>query len=81
VKGNSIGMAERSSVPLKEQFFGLLALGDATIHHCVAIHHSAANTTDFSCLGLLLVYRGGRTKDDPVLRDAYTTAVIAFSPA
>ena len=37
VRGNSIGMAEPSSVPLEEQFCGLLAPGDATIHHCNTI--------------------------------------------
>jgi ectoine hydroxylase-related dioxygenase (phytanoyl-CoA dioxygenase family) len=65
VRGNSIGMAEPSTVPLADQFCGLLNPGDATIHHCNTIHHSAPNTTDESRLGLLLVYRGEHTQTDP----------------
>ncbi|MFZ4765319.1 MAG: phytanoyl-CoA dioxygenase family protein [Roseimicrobium sp.] len=81
VRGNSIGMAEPSPVPLSEQFCGLLAPGDATIHHCETIHHSAPNTTDHSRLGLLLVYCGSHTQTDPKLKDAYAAAVTATPPA
>ena len=81
VRGNSIGMAEPSSVPLDEQFCGLLAPGDATIHHCETIHHSAPNTTEHSRLGLLLVYRGQHTQTDPALKAAYTAAATATPPA
>jgi ectoine hydroxylase-related dioxygenase (phytanoyl-CoA dioxygenase family) len=81
VRGNSIGLAQPSPVPLDEQFCGLLAPGDATIHHCETIHHSAANTTDHSRLGLLFVYRGSHTQTDPTLKEAYTAAVSATPPA
>jgi phytanoyl-CoA hydroxylase len=81
VRGNSIGMAEPSSVLLGEQFCGLLAPGDATIHQCETIHHSAPNTTDFSRLGLLLVYRGSHTQTDPTLKAAYAAASAATPPA
>ncbi len=81
VRGNSIGMAEPSSVPLDEQFCGLLAPGDATIHQCQTIHHSAPNTTDFSRLGLLFVYRGSHTQTDPSLKAAYAAASAATPPA
>lgn len=81
VRGNSIGMAEPSSVPLSEQFCGLLAPGDATIHHCVTVHHSAPNTTEHSRLGLLLVYRGAHTQTDPSLKVTYTAAATATPPA
>lgn len=81
VRGNSIGMAEASKVPLSEQYCGLLAPGDATIHHCETVHHSAPNTTDFSRLGLLLVYRGTHTQTDPKLKEAYAAAVTATPPA
>lgn len=80
VRGNSIGMAEASQVPLSEQFCGLLAPGDATIHHCETIHHSAPNTTEHSRLGLLLVYRGSHTQNDPALKAAYTAAATATPP-
>ena len=81
VRGNSIGMAEPSPVPLTDQFCGLLAPGDATIHQCETIHHSAPNTTEFSRLGLLLVYRGSHTQTDPKLKEAYAAAVAATPPA
>lgn len=81
VRGNSIGMAEPSTVPLAEQFCGLLEPGDATIHHCNTIHHSAANTTDHPRLGFLLVYRGSHTRTEPTLKAAYTVAATATPPA
>lgn len=81
VRGNSIGMAEPSTVPLSEQFCGLLAPGDATIHHCETIHHSAPNTTDHSRLGLLLVYCGSHTTTAPKLKAVYSTAAAATPPA
>ena len=81
VRGNSIGMAEASQVPLNEQFCGLLAPGDATIHHCNTIHHSAPNTTEYSRIGLLLVFRGDHTQTDPALHATYTVAATAMPPA
>ncbi len=81
VKGNSIGLAEVPTVPLEEQFCGLLEPGDALIHQCETIHHSAPNASDFPRLGLLLVYRGKHTQTDPKLKAAYTAAVTATPPA
>ena len=81
VRGNSIGMAQPSTVPLSEQFCGLLQPGDATIHQCETVHHSAPNTTEHSRLGLLLVYRGSHTQTDPRLKATYTAAVTATPPA
>jgi len=81
VRGNSIGMAGPSAVPLSGQFCGLLSPGDATIHQCETVHYSAPNTTDHSRLGLLLVYRGSHTQTDPKLKAAYTAAVTATPPA
>lgn len=81
VRGNSIGMAEPSHVPLENQFCGLLNPGDATIHHCNTIHHSAPNTTDQPRLGLLLVYRGEHTQTDPELQATYAVASSLTPPA
>ena len=81
VKGNSIGLAEAPAVPLEEQFCGLLEPGDALIHQCETIHHSAPNHSDFPRLGLLLVYRGQHTQTDTALKAAYTAAVTATPPA
>lgn len=81
VRGNSIGLAETPDTPLEAQFCGLLEPGDATIHHCETIHHSAPNTTAQARLGLLLVYRGRHTQTDPLLKAAYAAAVAATPPA
>lgn len=81
VRGNSIGMAQPSPVPLEDQFCALLAPGDATIHHCQTIHHSAPNTAEHSRLALLLVYRGSHTQTDPALKAAYAVASAATPPA
>lgn len=81
VRGNSIGLAEIPDVPLSQQICGLLDPGDATIHHCETIHHSAPNTTQHSRLGLLLVYRGGHTCTNLTLKAAYISAATATPPA
>jgi ectoine hydroxylase-related dioxygenase (phytanoyl-CoA dioxygenase family) len=77
VRGNSIGMATAPSIPLSEQFCALLSPGDATIHHCNTIHHSAPNTTDRSRLGLLFVFRSSHTRTDPALQAIYAAAKSA----
>ena len=81
VRGNSIGLAEAPCVSLEDQFCGLLDPGDALIHHCETIHHSAPNTSDSPRLGLLLVYRGAHTQTNAKLKAAYTAAVTATPPA
>ncbi len=81
VRGNSIGLAEVPHAPAERLFCGLLEPGDATVHHCETLHHSAPNTTPQSRLGLLLVYRGAHTRDDPERQTAYRTAVQATPPA
>jgi ectoine hydroxylase-related dioxygenase (phytanoyl-CoA dioxygenase family) len=81
VKGNSIGLAEAPDVALSEQFCGLLEPGDALIHQCQTIHHSAPNTSEYPRLGLLLVYRGSHTQTDPQLKAAYSVAATATPPA
>ncbi|HEY2573693.1 MAG TPA: phytanoyl-CoA dioxygenase family protein [Verrucomicrobiaceae bacterium] len=80
VRGNSIGLAEPPVVPLAEQFCALLAPGDATIHHCNTIHHSAPNTSDHSRLGFLFVFRGSHTGTDAGLKSNYAVAGAATPP-
>lgn len=75
VKGNSIGLATAPGVPLDEQFCGTLNPGDALLHHCQVVHHSAANRTDFPRCGLLVVYRGSHTQTDPARKEAYEKAL------
>ncbi len=81
VRGNSVGIAKPPSVPLAEQFCALLESGDASIHHCNTIHHSAPNPTEHSRLGLLFVFRGSHTQIDPTLKAVYAAAVAATPPA
>lgn len=81
VRGNSIGLAEPPAESPADTFCGLLEPGDATLHHCETLHHSAPNTTEHSRLGLLLVYRGAHTQTDPQLQAAYRQAVSATPPA
>ncbi len=81
VTGNSIGLAEIPDTSNSEQFCATLSPGDATIHHCMTIHHSAPNHTGKSRLGLLFVYRGPHTKTDNRLKESYTEAVTATPPA
>lgn len=80
VRGNSIGLATAPDTPLEEQYCALLEPGDASIHHCNTIHHSAPNRTDNSRLGFLLVYRGSHTETDPNLKAAYAAAVSITPP-
>ena len=77
VTGNSVGLAEPPTVPLSEQFQATLAPGDATIHHCEVIHHSAPNLTEQSRLGLLFVFRGAHTTINHQLRKVYEEARTA----
>lgn len=72
VAGNSMGLAV--GFDKSDPFVGLLDAGDALIHHCQTIHYSSPNKTDHPRCGLLLVYRGSHTQDDPSLREAYTRA-------
>ena len=69
-----MGVADPPDPATIEEFCGTLEPGDALIHHCQAIHRSDPNTTDTPRCGLLLVYRGAHTQDDPVLRAAYQAA-------
>lgn len=81
MKGNSIGLADPPAIPVSDQFCGLLEPGDALIHQCQTIHHSAPNTSEHPRLGLLLVYRGTHTQTDPKLKAAYSVAATATPPA
>ncbi|MEI6634963.1 MAG: phytanoyl-CoA dioxygenase family protein [Planctomycetota bacterium] len=72
VAGNSMGLAV--GFDKSDPFVGTLEAGDALVHHCQTIHSSAPNKTDHPRCGLLLVYRGSHTQDDPQLREDYTRA-------
>jgi ectoine hydroxylase-related dioxygenase (phytanoyl-CoA dioxygenase family) len=80
VAGNSIGLAEPPAVPKNEQFCATLKAGDATLHHCQTIHHSDPNSTDYSRLGLLLVFRGKHATHTNRLLSSYQEAVAVTPP-
>ncbi len=73
VAGNSMGLSDPLPKDEYEEFRGTLNPGDALLHHCETIHWSAANKTDQSRCGLLMVYRGEHTKEDQSLKKAYTS--------
>lgn len=69
VIGNSMGIdAEYDD---SDPLVGTLKPGDAIIHHCQTIHYSAPNITADSRCGLLMVFRGAHTEDNPELKDQY----------
>jgi len=74
VKGNSMVMSNPPAHDPALEFCGTLEPGDALIHQCQTIHFSAPNKSDFSRCGLLMVYRGAHTVDDPALKEAYRKA-------
>ena len=74
VAGNSFGIAEPPQVSPDDEFVGVLAPGDALIHHGQTIHRSSPNATECSRCGLLMVYRGAHTQTDPALRGDYEEA-------
>lgn len=75
VKGNSFGLAEMPQYSKDEEFCGTLDAGSALIHHSRTIHWSAPNKSDYPRCGLLMVFRGAHTKDDPAMKAAYTAAM------
>lgn len=69
VSGNSMGL---ESLPeCADSYAGLLAAGDALIHHAETVHYSAPNTSERARLGLLVVYRGAHCIKDSTLVNAY----------
>ena len=79
VAGNSMGLGEMPARTgdKSDEFCGTLEPGDAIVHHSQTIHWSAPNKTDRPRCGMLLVYRGTHTKDDPDLKAAYDAARAA----
>jgi ectoine hydroxylase-related dioxygenase (phytanoyl-CoA dioxygenase family) len=74
VAGNSMGLANMPAHEDSDVFCGTLEPGDALIHHCETIHWSVRNPTDLPRRGLLMVFRGAHTAQDPKLKDAYDAA-------
>jgi phytanoyl-CoA hydroxylase len=74
VAGNSMGIVNPPAPDPANEFCGTLEPGDALIHNCLTIHWSAPNKSDRSRCGLLMVFRGSHTKQDPKLKENYEQA-------
>lgn len=70
VAGNSVGLAHPFDT--SDPLVGTLQAGGALVHHCQTIHWSKPNKTDRPRRGLLMVFRGQHTREDPALRKQYT---------
>lgn len=77
VAGNSMGLKEAPAVAPEEQFCGELKPGDVLLHHCQIMHRSAPNASEYSRLGLLMVFRAAHTQTDPQLKERYDLAPTA----
>lgn len=70
VLGNSMMAGE---VPAQlDEVPGLLAPGDAMLHHCMTLHRSEPNRSDQPRRGLLIVYRGAHCHVDPEAAREYS---------
>jgi ectoine hydroxylase-related dioxygenase (phytanoyl-CoA dioxygenase family) len=74
VAGNSMGLASMPRHEQAEVLCATLEPGDALIHHCETIHWSARNRTEHPRRGLLMVFRGAHTVENPKLKEAYAAA-------
>jgi ectoine hydroxylase-related dioxygenase (phytanoyl-CoA dioxygenase family) len=57
IRGNSWGLADPPLPRDLDEVPGLLAPGDAMLHHCCLLHRSEPNTSDRARRGLLIVYK------------------------
>lgn len=64
IKGNSWGLAHPPSPAELDEVPGLLAPGDAMIHHCCLLHRSEPNLSDHPRRGLLIVYKAAHCRTD-----------------
>ncbi len=72
VAGNSM-MADE--IPRKlDEVPGILARGDAMLHHCLTLHRSEPNRSEHPRRGLLVVYRGAQCRTDPEAARVYSAA-------
>ncbi|HVX45724.1 MAG TPA: phytanoyl-CoA dioxygenase family protein [Mycobacteriales bacterium] len=80
IPGNSMVLADPPSTKDRNDVVsGILAPGDAMIHHCQTIHWSVPNTSDRPRRGLLLVYCARRAVVSPDLRARYDQAQEVFN--
>jgi hypothetical protein len=74
VQGNSMQLAGPPPVD-GEECCATLEPGDVIFHHCQVLHRSEPNRTSKPRCGLLLVFRGEHTKEDPSLKTDYRKAL------
>ena len=69
INGNSWALAHPPAPAELDELPGLLAPGDAMLHHCCLLHRSEANTSHQPRRGLLIVYKAAHCRiDRPGLR-------------
>ncbi len=78
VPGNSWGLAAPPDPATLDEVPGILARGDAMLHHCCLLHRSEPNRSDRARRGLLLVYRGAHCQIDPIGMANYKAAADAI---
>lgn len=79
VPGNSWGLADPPAPGSLPEVAGILARGDAMIHHSNLLHRSEPNRSDRPRRGLLLVYRGAHCQTDPEGMARYNEARLAIA--
>jgi ectoine hydroxylase-related dioxygenase (phytanoyl-CoA dioxygenase family) len=77
VPGNSWGLAEEPDPAGLDEVPGILAPGDAMLHHCCLLHRSEPNRSARPRRGLLMVFRGAHCEVDPVGMEQYLAALEA----
>ena len=78
VKGNSWGLAHPPAPETLDEVPGLLAPGDALLHHCCLLHRSEPNFSDHARRGLLIVYKGAHCRLDEEGMRRYQAAARAI---
>ncbi len=75
VPGNSWGIADPPAPPALDEVPGILAAGDAMLHHCCTLHRSEPNRSARSRRGLLIVFKGAHCAIDPEGMGRYMAAL------
>tara|TARA_Y100000590_G_scaffold469662_1_gene658959 strand:+ start:2142 stop:2894 length:753 start_codon:yes stop_codon:yes gene_type:complete len=70
-KGSSQKIASKSILAKFKKKFPSLNPGDALVHHCLTIHGSGKNKTNFSRRGLTLQFRAKNSSIDKMLKKNY----------
>lgn len=78
IPGNSWGLADPPDAAALDEVPGLLAPGDAMLHHCCLLHRSEPNQSERARRGLLIVYRAAHCRVDEEGMQRYLAAARAI---